>query len=389
MGRLLCYARNSVFLLFMGLGFNLQAQDPIMSQFTFNEPYLNPAYAGSSRDLSFAAQSRMLWTGVPGAFRTNFFNMNIGCPTTRLGFGIQAYNHTEGEGSLKTSQVTGQTSVNIPGKLPRYWGRLRNYSYILSAGLQLGIGQKYVDWSKLTFSDQFSHFTGFANNPSLVVPTTPESNVIMDISGGLRWKMELNNDGAYLSAGAAIFHVNRPVETFWGVDSRRPPRYSMHGFVYIPNKRYTNYPDHYSIGLIFNSQASLNSTTLLVYKDFETYMKAGLGMRRQNFIPNNTRVDALIVQVMFNKNSFIFGYSFDATVSQLSAHRTYGTHEIGIKYTIDGLTLCNQGRSRGKGRSFGSKNPNRPLKKGSKYGSTDCFRLNAQRGRKDYIGWNL
>lgn len=389
MGQLPYYVRIICFLMLTGMSLISRAQDPVMSQFTFNQPYLNPAYAGSSRDLSVAGQSRLLWTGVPGAFSTNFFNVNIGCPSTRLGFGLQAYNHIEGEGYLKTSQVTAQTSVNIPGKLPRYWGRLKGNSYILSSGIQLGVGQKYIDWSRLTFSDQFSHFTGFLNNPSLVMPQMPESNIIMDMSGGLRAQVALNDDGAYFSAGTAVFHANRPVETFWGLDTRRAPRYSMHGFLYIPTKQFTNNPDYYSIGIIFNSQASLNSTTLLIYRDFDNYMKAGLGMRRQHFIPNNTRIDALIMQVMFSKKSFLFGYSFDATVSQLSAHRTFGTHEIGIMYTFEGLTMCNQSRSRGKGRAFGSKNPNRPLKKGARYGSTDCFRLNSKRGSKEHMGWNL
>lgn len=344
-------------------------QDAVMSQFTMSPTYLNPAYAGYSGDITASLQSRIQWEQTPGRFNTHSFSINGGCPKSRLGFGLQGVSQVEGEGFLRTYDVAGLISVNLPGRVQDFLGRrLFGRKYILSAGLRLGVGQKTLDWSELRFSDQYSHFEGFLSRPSAIQVQNPRetSNVIFDMSAGLRYQMELNDQGAYLSMGGALFHINRPVQTFFGVDEKVPYRYTLHLFTYFPTKKYSNKKEYLSIGLLANHMGGLKSNTLLLYRDAGPFIKVGVGFRRQNFVRINRNVDALIFQSLFQINQLTLGYSFDLTISDLGAHRTFGTHEFGITYTFPNSKLCG---------------------KGGRPGKLKCFQLN--RGKDKNSIWDL
>ena len=344
-------------------------QDPVMSQFTLSPTYLNPAYAGYSGDITASLQSRIQWEQTPGRFNTHSFSINGGCPEKRLGFGLQGVSQVEGEGFMRTYDVAGMVSVNIPGRVKGLFRRrLFGRKYILSAGLRLGVGQKTLDWDQLRFSDQYSHFEGLLNRPSAIQVQNPAetSNVIFDMSAGLRYQMELNDNGAYLSLGGALFHINRPVQTFFGVDEKVPYRYTLHLFTYFPTRKFSDKKEYLSVGLLANHMGGLKSNTLLLYRDAGPFLKFGLGFRRKNFVRINRNVDALIFQTLVQVDQLTLGYSFDLTISDLGAHRTFGTHEFGITYTFPDSQLCGK---RG-----------RP-------GKLECFQLNRAKDKNNI--WDL
>ncbi len=356
---------------------NARAQDPVFSQFNLNKNYLNPAYAGYSEDLSIGVNSRLQWTNVPGKFMTNTFNANAGCGQGRVGLALIGYDHTEGEGFLNTKNATMQMSVNFPGKLGRWLGRkMYRNKFISSGGLSIGVGQKTIDWSHLTFSDQFSPYEGYLNQPSVIHGYQPVSNMIFDVSAGFRTQAEVNRKGSYVSFGAAAFHLNRPVETFFNTDNRLAPRYTFHFFSYFQLQKFVNKPNYFSVGMISDNQAHLRSNTIMIAKDIEHYAKINLGFRRQNFILIDKNVDALIIQGLVSLNGFTVGYSYDITISSLGPHRTFGTHEIGIAYSFKGFGIC-----RGKGKRRGGR---------GKKTNDNCFMLmdDINSNFRDLYLWN-
>lgn len=327
-----------------------RAQDPVFSQFNFNKNYMNPAYAGYSEDLSIGFNSRRQWTNVPGTFSTNTFNANMGCGAGRIGLALLGYDHTEGEGYLNTKNAALQMSVNFPGKLGRWMGhKLYRRKFITSAGMSIGVGQKMLDWSKLTFSDQYTPYEGFLGEPSIAHGYAPTSNTMFDVSAGIRTQAEINRKGSYVSMGAAVFHLNRPVESFFDSDNRLPMRYTLHFFTYFQLERFSNKPNYLSIGMISDNQSHLKTNTIMVSKDVENYAKMSLGFRRQNFLLIDRNVDAVIIQGLVSFSGFTIGYSYDLTISSLGPQRTFGTHEIGIAYVFGGFGLC-KGRGRGRGK---------------------------------------
>lgn len=317
------------------------AQDPVMSQFTFNKNFLNPAYAGFTKDLNMALQNRAQWTRVPGNFNTTVLNANIGCPDYGIGYGLQLYNQYEGEGFLRTTFAQGQVSMNIPGKMGSQLGRkLYGNNFILSAGLQFGLGQKFVDWGKLEFSDQFDHYEGFLEKPSAVQAQSDNTNIIFDLSAGVRGQLEVGRGGSYISLGLGVFHINEPEETFFGLNNEISRRYSAHFFTYFQLNKFENDPDFLSVGMITSYQSQLSSHTVLIYKDLGDYIKIGLGYRRQEFLNISQQMDALILQGTADLGPFTLGYSYDLTLSSLTPNRTFGTHEFGLTYTFENTFLC-------------------------------------------------
>ena len=325
----------------MGLSLSAKAQDPVFTQFNLNKNYLNPAYAGYTSQLNVGFNTRRQWTNLPGVFNTNTVNANIGCAPSRIGIGFVGYDHTEGEGYLNHKSATGQVAVHLPSRLPRWMGRkLAGRKTLTALGLGIGAGQKSIDWEELTFTDQFSAYDGYLGSPSQAHLRSNVSNVIFDLSAGMRSQIQLNKKGTYLSLGAGIFHLNRPVETFFNMDNRLQPRYTVHVFNYFQIKRFANEPDYLSVGMILDHQQGLKTNTLLVSKDVGSFAKVSVGFRRQNFVVLDENTDAIILQGLFSFSNFTLGYSYDMTISRLGSQRTWGTHEIGINYTFKKLSLC-------------------------------------------------
>ena len=374
MEQLRLFARLYLVVLALFCTITSNAQDPVFSQFNLNKNYINPAYAGYSGTMSLAVNARRQWNNVPGKFSTNTFNANIGCGPGRFGLALAGYDHVEGEGFLRTQNAALQASVNLPGKLGRIFGnKLRRQKFIMSGGISLGVGQKKLDWDKLTFSDQFTAYEGYTGQASAASGYSETSNMIFDLSAGLRMQTQLNRKGSYVSFGGAIFHLNEPVETFYDSDNRLPPRYTFHFFTYFQTKKFSNKPSYLSLGMISDNQQSLKTNTLMASKDVEHWGKVSLGFRRQNFLLVDLNVDALILQGLVSFGGLTLGYSYDITISKLGPHNTFGTHEIGIAYNF-GFGLCG---GSGKGRR-------------GKKTADDCFMLmdDISSNFRDLYLWN-
>ena len=69
---------------------SLAQQDAQYTQYMYNMPSINPAYAGSKQSLSIAALYRSQWIGLEGAPKTQTLNLHtpIGYRGVGLGFGI-------------------------------------------------------------------------------------------------------------------------------------------------------------------------------------------------------------------------------------------------------------------------------------------------------------
>ncbi len=328
------------------LAFSAKGQDPVFSQFHLNKNHLNPSYAGYTQDLSLGTSFRTQWTHIPDVFSTTSSTYaNIGCNSARLGFGLGYLNHREGEGFLRNQNLTLQASVNFPALMPRWLSRrLRRKKFLFAGGLSLGVGQKSLDWSKLTFSDQFDAYSGFTGNPSLVMARNDVSNAIFDVGAGLRLQAPFGRKGSFVSIGASGFHLNQPVESFFNVENELKSRYTIHAFVYFQTKKFVNNPDFVSVGLIRDIQQTLETNTILAYKDVGNNMKAGFGFRRQKFLPDYN-VDAFIFQGILSFRQWSFGYSYDLTISSLGPQRTFGTHEISLVYLFKDSALCARSKS--------------------------------------------
>jgi type IX secretion system PorP/SprF family membrane protein len=334
---------KSIVLLVLSLRvFCVLAQDPTFSQYYLNLNYLNPAFAGYTNDLTTNINSRVQYFGVPGVMASNTASANISCEDeTRLGVALIAAHNVEGAGILQTAMFSGQLSANFPFKIQT---RQRVNKGLFAAGLQFGAGQKYLSWSRLRFSDQFSPYLQGVQNPTNITIQQTSSNVFLDLGLGLRSTYEFGTGlkPQFISMGAAAFHVNRPVQSFLESDLKLEPRYSFYTFYYIGNPRRGRTRDlrYLSFGFLADYQQGLQSHTLSVFKDLNENFTVGLSIRREDFLFQNRRAEAVIPHFVVKLENISFGISYDWTLSPLGEENTFGSAEIGLSWRFPGRNLC-------------------------------------------------
>jgi type IX secretion system PorP/SprF family membrane protein len=123
--------------------------DPMFTQYMFNEMYINPAYAGSRENISVTGLIREQWVGLDGAPSTQTLSAHAPVWGKKLGIGITVLNESIG--------VSKRTGVNLNGAY-----RIPMDKNVLSFGLQLGmnsISESLLDLGLAT-DNQFQVNTG-------------------------------------------------------------------------------------------------------------------------------------------------------------------------------------------------------------------------------------
>ena len=338
--------RAKTFLVFVLMisALGLRAQDPVYSLFYLNKLQLNPAYTGANRDLNVTVMSRMQWTGLPGKMQTTTASIDVACPSNKLGFGAMFYNDQAGEGFLTKTQGNFLMSVHLPGRYSKHSGIkfLRDRKYIFSAGLSYGIAQRRVDWSTLVFSDQIDELLGVYRPSNALIGSSETSNIVHDLSAGLLFRSEISRSGSFLSTGFSMYHINKPIESFYGEQVHIPLRYSGHLFFNIKTSaKYRNStPTFLSLGGTFDSQTTLKTILLGGTYTFGKNILLGMWYRNQKFNLPNATTNAAVFNMVYSLKWMSVGYSFDVTTSKLGLDQTYGAHEIGINIRFDKVYMC-------------------------------------------------
>ena len=80
-------------------------QDAQYTQYMFNTLSVNPAYAGSRGQLSFAGLYRSQWLGLNGAPETFTLNLHSPIRNSRLGYGVSVINDNIGDGVVQETYL--------------------------------------------------------------------------------------------------------------------------------------------------------------------------------------------------------------------------------------------------------------------------------------------
>lgn len=133
-------------LLFIGvLSTGLFAQqDAQYTQYMYNTLSVNPAYAGSRGQLSFAGLYRSQWVGLDGAPETFTLNLHSPIRNSRLGYGISIVNDNIGDGVVQETYLDAVVSYTIDVSMDAK----------LSFGLKAGGNMLNLDFNGLRNFDQ-------------------------------------------------------------------------------------------------------------------------------------------------------------------------------------------------------------------------------------------
>ncbi|WP_461452538.1 PorP/SprF family type IX secretion system membrane protein [Mucilaginibacter sp.] len=299
------------------------SQDHLYSQF-FNAPvYLNPALNGQFEGdfrANFIYRTQYTTSGSPSTYFTASMDYNI--PQFGGGIGIIFNRSSEGNDFLNTNNIAGIYSYSVG-----------NDDYILSFGLQAGISNQSIDYSKLVFDDQINPTIGIIPGTSSSADALAFNNkYYFDTGAGINLVV-----GNFM-AGAAFQHLNGPNDSFTGTPVKLPLRSTA----YVTYRLDLNSSDNmdeddksYVIpSVVFYKQAQSQSTSAGVeYK--HRSVSAGLWYRSGGQSGPSAVVVSLIFDLFVNKETrekFRLGVSHDAPVSGINYGGTSGSSEGSINY---------------------------------------------------------
>jgi type IX secretion system PorP/SprF family membrane protein len=127
-------------------------QDPMYTQYMFNQQTINPAYAGTWESLSFMVLGRQQWAGFDGAPQTYTFSMQAPLKNERVALGL----------NLISDKV---------GQEKRFY-MFGDYSYLLpiNENLRLRLGLK----------GGFTNYSNNLNEYDIIDPTDPSFQGVID-----------------------------------------------------------------------------------------------------------------------------------------------------------------------------------------------------------------
>ena len=315
--------RSIVVLIIVCCGFVLNAQDPIFSQFYSAPLQLNPAFAGNTHAPKFAMNYRNQWPSISQAYTTYSVSYDQYFKDINSGFGVYILTDDAGNGLLKTNKLSGIYAYKV---------RVNRELYA-KLGVEASVVQARYNWDKFVFPDQLSE-EGEITPGGTSIEIAPENERLtyFDLSMGLM---------AYTSVfygGITLKHLNSPnqsiLSTNQNLQDGLPLRISIHGGAQIGvfEQRNVNYRTFVSPSIMYVKQGPFSQIVAGSYFGFNALF---LGVYYRHTSNNS---DATIFTGGFQKGSFKIGYSFDMTISSLSA-RSGGSHELGIVINLENSPL--------------------------------------------------
>lgn len=299
------------------------AQDHQYSQF-FNSPvYLNPALNGQfEADLRVNMIYRNQWTSLPGALSYMTASVDLNIPKFGGGVGLMFTRSNEGTAYYVRNNLAGIYSYSVGSD-----------NFVLSFGLQAGIGNRTIDQSKLIFGDQIDPRYGYIPGSTSGADLGQVNNKFyFDAGAGVNLVV-----GNFM-AGTALQHINRPDQSFTGASAKLPMRATGHLSYRLDLNKYDNYDEEeksfFIPSVVFYKQSASTSISAgMQYK--RRSVNAGVWYRSGGTAGPSAFVVSFIFDLFINKDGgekVRFGLSHDAPSSRLNYSNTSGTTEGSLGY---------------------------------------------------------
>jgi type IX secretion system PorP/SprF family membrane protein len=281
----------------------------------FNSPLTtNPANTGFIPDADYriGANYRTQWSNVmsvPYKTMSIFGDAQVlrnKIENGWIGVGAVLLSDVAGAGKLKTNKAYASLAYH----------QMIGISSLLTVGFNAGWVNKRINTSDLTFPDQFDG-KFFSNQLPTSVLLDVRSISYFDLQTGINYAY-FPTDKIYLNGGLAIWHINRPRESFFsteqaGFDSRLSSRYSVffNGSIKVSKEVILNPMAYYT------RQTSASELTAGIHVQYnlkdagEIQLLGGLYYRVG---------DALVPMVGFAWNNIRLLFSYDVTVSSLNKY---------------------------------------------------------------------
>lgn len=301
----------------VSVSLSMNAQDQQLTQFYANPMFMNPAFAGTGLQSRAAMTYRNQWPAIPKAFIGYNFAFDHFVNQINSGIGLTVQHNKAGTGGLSYTAVGLQYAYEI--QITR---KIR-----IRPAMHFGFGSTFLDIDKLTFSDQL------AREEDGVTTLDPDRSRFAQKPVNYP---DLGMGFLFFSKtfwfGAAMAHINEPVQSLTGRDTKLPKKLSVQGGLRLKLSDVSAFRSRQFIVPAFNYQAQgyFDQLDLGFYYEYDPVV-IGLWYRGIPILKKNgyghLNQDAIAVLVGYEINKMKIGYSYDLTISKLSPN-TGGAHEI-------------------------------------------------------------
>ncbi|MBI4646567.1 MAG: PorP/SprF family type IX secretion system membrane protein [Bacteroidia bacterium] len=301
------------------------AQDVHFSQFYLSPQTLNPSETGNfDGDLRVSNIYRMQWD----AFGIPFNTLSIGADAPfdirkhRLSAGLAIITDNSGDAKLKVNKFMFSIAYHKKSGI-----------HVINAGLQGGYISKTISLDRLTFPNQYNYGSGIFDS---ALPHNEnglgDKLSYVDLNAGIGWTARYKTFYPFLKL--ALFHINRPNESFLTTKNRLPIKTVFSGggrfnigsrYFIIPNVLYMNYAHASDMMLGFNFGYYFASEQIKSVYIGPYYRGDAI-----------TTTDAAAISIGINLKNFDIQICYDVNISRLSEYTNHrGAIEIAIIYTTE------------------------------------------------------
>lgn len=321
----------SVVILFLLTSTKIIGQDIQFSQFYQALLYQNPAFTGSGHKNRIMAHQRLQWSGVGDAkygsskYITSLVSYDTFFKKYSSGFGAQMFYDRQGDGQISAFDFSAMYSYELHIN--------RHYSF--RSGMQMGWSSRTIDYSLLTFPQQYSN-SGFDNGIANPFSDVQSRKAYADISaGGILYTNEF-------WVGVSAHHLNTPNQSFIGSQSELPIKLALTGgYKFILRSDVSglaNDPSAEEVSITptfhYKSQGKSDQFDLGIYGNYKNFLVGGWyrGIPFKKFDTKLHNNESFVVLGGFKTYNMSFTYSYDYTLSTLRVIGSGGAHELNITY---------------------------------------------------------
>jgi type IX secretion system PorP/SprF family membrane protein len=262
---------------------------------------------------------------APGSMSYYTASMDLKIPQFGGGIGLMFTRSSEGSAYLNKNNIAGVYSYSVGSD-----------DFVLSFGIQAGVTNRTIDWSKLVFNDQIDSRLGYLPG-SVSSADSPDFNSKYYFDSGAGVNLVTGN----FMIGTVLQHLNQPNESFTGAPAKLPIRYTAHASYRIDLDKYNQGDESeksYVIpSVVFYKQAAAQSISAgLQYKHRD--INFGLWYRSNNGIQASGS-GSIVLSAIFDLNisrdggeKIRVGAAHDMGVGGLNYSNTSGTTEGSLGY---------------------------------------------------------
>jgi type IX secretion system PorP/SprF family membrane protein len=326
----------------------VSAQDTHFSMFSETPSSINPALAGVTYETRVVANYKTQWSSVASKYETMAVSFDKTIKHKKLKgnyFAISANIYKDVAGDAKMGMLNPNLGIAYLQKISK--------KMKLSGGLQSGFFYRTLDASNLHWDGNYNGYTYDPTRPS-GEPNPPRSGFsAFDLGGGVNLNYVQSDKyigtrtSARFDAGLSAYHYSLGKNSFLNTDEKLKTRVCAYfnGDFTIPNSINAIMPSVLYMRQGPSSEIVAGALFKFILGDPSTY--TSIKKSRSLAIGGYYRFrDAIIPTLMFQYNTYAFGFAYDINVSALTpASKRNGGLEVMLRYNIFSGYGVNLGRT--------------------------------------------